>query len=43
MKKTYLAPSIEVVSYTLVDIVTTSTVQDYAHVKDSWLDEGWLN
>lgn len=43
MKKSYLAPSITVVSYNMVDIVTTSTLQDYAHVKESWLDAGWLN
>ena len=43
MKKLYLKPSIEVVKYSFVDIVTTSTTDDYAHVKDSWLDEDWLN
>ena len=43
MKKSYLTPSIEVVSYNLVDIVTTSTTKDYAHVKESWLNSDWLN
>ena len=43
MKKSYLAPSIIVVNYEMVDIVTTSTTEDYAHVKESWLDRGWLN
>ncbi|MBO7214719.1 MAG: hypothetical protein J6V66_04395 [Clostridia bacterium] len=43
MKKSYLTPSIQVVSYNLVDIVTTSTTNDYAHVKESWLDSDWLN
>lgn len=43
MKKNYLSPSIEVILYNFVDIVTTSTVQDYAHVKESWLDSEWLN
>ena len=42
MKKSYLTPSIQVVSYNLVDIVTTSTTNDYAHVKESWLDSEWL-
>lgn len=43
MKKSYLAPSITVVSYNMVDIVTTSTALDYAHVKESWLESDWLN
>lgn len=43
MKKLYLKPSIEIIEYNLVDVVTTSTVQDYAHVKESWLDKEWLN
>ena len=43
MKKSYLAPSIIVVNYEMVDIVTTSTTEDYAHVKESWLDSSWLN
>ena len=43
MKKSYLKPSIKVISYNLVDIVTTSTVLDYAHVKESWLDSKWLD
>lgn len=43
MKKSYLKPSLEIVNYSLVDIVTTSTLQDYAHVKESWLDSNWIN
>ena len=43
MKKFYLTPSIEVISYNLVDIVTASTADNYAHVKESWLEESWLN
>lgn len=43
MKKIYTAPTIDVIRYNFVDIVTTSTTDDYAHVKDSWLDESWLN
>ena len=43
MKKSYLTPSIIVVNYEMVDIVTTSTTEDYAHVKESWLDSSWLN
>ncbi len=43
MKKSYLTPSIEVVSYSLVDIVTTSVTSSYAHVKETWLESDWLN
>ena len=43
MKKTYLTPSIMVVEYNHVDIVTASVLGDYTHVKDSWLDADWLN
>ena len=43
MKKNYLTPSILVIEYNHVDIVTTSVTGDYSHVKDSWLDDSWLN
>lgn len=43
MKKFYLSPSIEVVTYNSVDIVTTSVTSSYAHVKETWLDSEWLN
>jgi hypothetical protein len=43
MKKSYLKPTVIVVNFTAVDIVTTSTTNDYAHVKESWLDISWLN
>jgi len=43
MKKSYLTPSINVVSYNVVDIVTTSVTTSYAHVKESWLESDWLN
>lgn len=43
MKKSYESPSIEVVLYNQVDIVTASiTGQDYTMIKDSWIDEEWL-
>ncbi len=42
MKKNYLTPSINVVSYNVVDIVTTSVTNSYAHVKESWLESDWL-
>lgn len=43
MKKSYESPSIEVVLYNQVDIVTASiTGQDYTTIKDSWIDEEWL-
>ena len=44
MKKSYISPSIEVVLYNQVDIVTASiTGQDYTTIKGSWIDEDWLN
>ena len=43
MKKQYLAPSIMIIEYNHVDIVTSSVLGDYTHVKDSWLDADWLN
>ena len=43
MKKTYLTPSIEVVSYNQVDIVTASiNDKDYTTIKGSWIDDSWL-
>lgn len=42
MKKNYLTPSINVVSYNVVDIVTTSVTVNYAHVKESWIEGDWL-
>ena len=42
MKKLYRTPLIEVVNYNFVDIVTTSTTQSYAHVKETWLESDWL-
>ena len=44
MKKFYLTPSIEVVSYNQVDIVTASIVgQDYTTIKGSWIEDSWLD
>ena len=44
MKKIYLTPSIMVVEFNCVDIVTASIVNaDYAHVKGSWIEDSWLN
>ena len=43
MKKSYISPSIEVVLYNQVDIVTASIGQDYTTIKGSWIDEDWLN
>ena len=44
MKKTYLTPSIMVVKYNHVDIVTMSiTETDYTTIKGSWIEEGWLS
>ena len=43
MKKNYLTPSITIVNYSVVDIVTTSVTASYAHVKESWLESEWLN
>ena len=43
MKKTYLAPSVEVVLYNQVDIVTASiNDKDYTTIKGSWIDDSWL-
>ncbi len=43
MKKAYLTPSIEVVSYNQVDIVTASiNDKDYTTIKGSWIDDSWL-
>ena len=39
MKKEYLTPSVLVVEYTKVDIVTES----FADAKIDWLPDGWLN
>ena len=44
MKKSYLTPSIEVVFYNQVDVVTASiNDKDYTTIKGSWIDDGWLN
>ena len=44
MKKTYLTPSIMVVNYNQVDIVTSSINNlDYTTIKGSWIDADWLN
>ncbi len=42
MKKFYLTPSIQIVNYKVVDVVTTSVTKSYSHVKESWLDSNWL-
>ena len=43
MKKTYMAPSIMVVEYNHVDIVTSSiNDKDYTSIKGSWIDANWL-
>lgn len=43
MKKSYMSPSIEIINYNFVDIVTTSiVVQDYAVIKDSWVEDSLL-
>lgn len=43
MKKSYLTPSILVVEYNQVDIVTASITEvDYTSV-DRWIDIGWLD
>ena len=43
MKKTYLTPSIVVVKYNHVDIVTSSINNlDYTTIKGSWIDADWL-
>ena len=44
MKKSYIAPSIMVVNYNQVDIVTSSINNlDYTTIKGSWIDTNWLN
>ena len=44
MKKSYLTPSIEVVLYNQVDIVTASYVGDeYTKIKGSWIEDSWLD
>ena len=44
MKKSYLTPSIMVVEYNQVDIVTASiTGQDYTTIRTEWIDIDWLN
>ena len=44
MKKSYLTPSIMVVEYNQVDIVTASiTGQDYTTIRKEWIDIDWLN
>ncbi len=43
MKKIYLTPSIMVVEYNHVDIVTDSiTESDYTTIKGSWIDSRWF-
>lgn len=44
MKKSYLTPSINVVEYTLVDIVTASffDTDGKAGVLKDWIDADWL-
>ena len=43
MKKSYLTPSIEVVYYNQVDIVTASiNDKDYTSIKESWIENSWL-
>ena len=43
MKKNYQSPSIEVVLYNQVDIVTASiSGQDYTTIKGSWIEDSWL-
>ena len=44
MKKSYLTPSIMVVNYNQVDIVTSSINNlDYTTIKGSWIDADWLS
>ena len=44
MKKSYFTPSILVVEYNHVDIVTSSINNlDYTTIKGSWIDTDWLN
>ena len=43
MKKIYLTPSIMVVNYNQVDIVTASiNDKDYTTIKGSWIENSWL-
>ena len=43
MKKSYMAPSIIIVNYNCVDIVTSSINNlDYTTIKGSWIDADWL-
>ncbi len=43
MKKLYVAPSITVIEYNHVDIVTSSINNlDYTTIKGSWIDADWL-
>lgn len=43
MKKLYVAPSITVIEYNQVDIVTSSINNlDYTTIKGSWIDADWL-
>ena len=43
MKKSYLTPSIMVVNYNQVDIVTASiNDKDYTTIKGSWIENSWL-
>ncbi len=44
MKKSYVSPSIMVVNYNQVDIVTSSINNlDYTTIKGSWIDADWLS
>ena len=44
MKKSYLTPSIIIVNYNYVDIVTSSINNlDYTTIKGSWIDADWLS
>ena len=43
MKKSYFTPSITVIEYNQVDIVTSSINNlDYTTIKGSWIDTDWL-
>lgn len=44
MKKSYLTPSINVVEYTLVDIVTASffDIDGHSDVLKDWIHPDWL-